>query len=95
MVTEKDREKLWKDYIEKIMIVENEWDQMAKADMAEGPVEEATYEVMEAINKMKLGIAVGPSEVNMDMIMASGKFGVGVLNKLCQRVLEGKGMPKE
>ena len=27
--------------------------------------------------------------------MASGKFGVGVLKKLCQRVLEGKGMPEE
>ena len=27
--------------------------------------------------------------------MASGKFGVGVLKKLCQRVLDGKGMPEE
>ena len=26
---------------------------------------------------MKLGKAAGPSEVNMDMIMASRKFGVG------------------
>ena len=49
---------------------------------------------MEAMNKMKLGKAAGPSEVNMDMIMASGKFGVGVLNKLCRRVLDGKGMPE-
>ena len=45
---------------------------------------------MKAMNKMKLGKAAGPSEVNMDMIMASGKFGVGVLKKLCQRVLNGK-----
>ena len=44
---------------------------------------------------MKLGKAAGPSEVNMDMIMASGNFGVGVLKKLCQRVLDGKGMPNE
>ena len=29
------------------------------------------------------------------MIKASGKFGVGVLKKLCQRVLDGKGMPEE
>ena len=96
VVSEKDRGKLWKDHMEKIMNVENEWDQMAKADMVEGPVEEVTYEeVMEAMNKMKLGKAAGPSEVNMDMIMASGKFGVGVLKKLCQRVLDGKGMPEE
>ena len=96
VVSEKDRGKLWKDYMEKIMNVENEWDQMAKADMVEGPVEEVTYEeVIKATNKMKLGKAAGPSEVNIDMIMASGKFGVGVLKKLYQGVLDGKGMPEE
>ena len=87
VVSEKDRGKLWKDLMEKIMNVKNEWDQMANADMVEGPVEEVTYEeVMEAMNKMKLGKAAGPSEVNMDIIMASGKFDVGVLKKLCERV---------
>ena len=33
-------------------------------------------EVIEAMNKMKLGKAAGPSKVNMDMIIVSGKFGV-------------------
>ena len=47
------------------------------------------------MNKMKLGKAAGPSEVNTDMIMASGKFSVGVLKQLCQRVLDGKSMPEE
>ena len=85
VVSEKDRGKLWKDHMEKIMNVENKWDQMAEADMVERPLEEVTYEeVIKAMNKMKLGKAAGPSEVNMDMIMASGKFGVGVLKKLCQ-----------
>ena len=69
---------------------------MVEADMVEGPVEGVTdEEMMEAMNKMKLGKAAGPSEVNMDMIIASGKFGVGVIKKLCPRVLDGKGMPKE
>ena len=96
VVSEKDLGKLWKDHMEKIMNVENEWDQMAEADMVEGPVQEVTYEeVIKAMNKMKFGKAAGPSEINMDMIMASGKFGVGVLKKLCQRVLDGKGMPEE
>ena len=64
--------------------------------MVEGPIEGVTdEEVMEAMNKMKLGKAAGPSEVNMDMILASGKFGIGVIKKLCQRVLDGKGMPEE
>ena len=44
---------------------------------------------------MKLGKAAGPSEVIMDMIIASGTFGVGVMKKLCQRVLDGEGMPEE
>ena len=95
VVSEKDRGKLWKNHMEKILNVENEWDHMAKADTVVGPVEEVTYEeVMEAMNKMKLGKAAGPSEVNMD-IMASGKFGVGVIKKLCQKILDGKGMPEE
>ena len=96
VVSEKDRGKLWKEHMKKIMNVENEWDQMVEANMVEGPVEGVTHEeVMEATNKMKLGKAAGPSEVNMDMIKASGTFGVGVMNKPCQRVLDGKGMPKE
>ena len=54
VVRKKDRGKLWKDHMEKIMNVENEWDQMTKADMVEGPVEEVTYEeVMEAMNKIR------------------------------------------
>ena len=63
---------------------------MVEADMVEGPVEGVTYEkVMKAMNKMKLGKAAGPSEVNMDMIISSGKF-VVIIKKLCQRILDGE-----
>ena len=56
VVSEKDRGKLWKEHMEKIMNVENEWDQMVEADMVEGPIEGvADEEVMEVTNKMKLG----------------------------------------
>ena len=79
-----------------MMNVENAWDQMVEADMLVEPVERVTdEEVMEAMNKMKLGKAVRLSEVNKDMIIASGKLGVGVIKKLCQRVLDGKRMPEE
>ena len=95
-VSEKDRGKLWKKHMEKIMNVENEWDQMVEVDEGEGPVEGVTdEEVMEAMNTMKLGKAAGPSKVNMDMIIGCGKFGVGVIKKLCQRVFDGKGMPEK
>ena len=92
VVREKDGGKLWKGHMEKIMNVENEWNKMLKVDMVEGVTDE---EVMEAMNKMKLGKAAGLSEVNIVLIIASGKFGVGVIKKLCQRVLDGKGMPSE
>ena len=76
--------------MEKILNVENEWNQMAEADMVEGSVEGVTYEeVMKALNKFKLVKAAGPSEVNMDMIMASGKFGV-IITKLCLKILDGE-----
>ena len=39
VMNEKDRGKLWKEHMEKILNVENEWYQMAEADMVEGPVE--------------------------------------------------------
>ena len=67
-------------------------DQMEKADMIEGETDE---EVIVVVNKMKLGKAAGHSEVNLDMIIASGKLGVGVMKKLCQRVLGGEGMLEE
>ena len=95
VVNEKDCGKLWKEHMEKILNVENEGDQMAEADMVEGPVEGVTYkEVMKAMSKMKLGKAAGPSEVNMDMIIASGKLGVRI-KKLCERILDGEDWPKE
>ena len=36
---EKDRAKIWKEHMEKIMNEENEWDQIVKIEVAEGPVE--------------------------------------------------------
>ena len=95
VMNEKDRGKLWKEHMEKILNVENELGQMAKADMVEGPVEGVTYEeVMKAMNKMKLGKAAGPSKVNMDMIISSGKFVVMIM-KLCQRILDGEYVSEE
>ena len=95
VMNEKDRGKLWKEHMEKILNVENELGQMTEADMIEGSVEGVTYEeVMKAMNKMKLGKAAGPSKVNMDVIMSSGKF-VVIIKKLCQRILNGQDVSEE
>ena len=37
----------------------------------------------------------GLSEVSMEIINASGKLGIDVMMKLCQRVRDEKGMPKD
>ena len=93
---EEDRAKIWKEHMEKIMNEENEWDCMKKTDLVQGPVEKvACNEIVEAIQSMKSGKATGPSEVSVKMIVTSGEIGVKVMMELCQRVLDGRGMPDE
>ena len=45
------------------------------------------------MQKTKSGKATGPSKVSVEMIVASGEIGVKVMMELCQRVLDGRGMP--
>ena len=93
---EEDRAKNWKEHMEKIMNEENERDRMVETDLVEGPVEKvARNKIVEAIQRMKSGKATGPSEVSVEMIVASGKIGVKVMMVLCQHVLDGRGMPDE
>ena len=94
--SEKDRGRIWREHMEQIMNEENEWDQITQVDVVEGPIERVTREeVTKAIGAMKSGKAAGPSEVSAEMIAASGEVGIDVMMELCQRVLDGKGMPDE
>ena len=94
--SERDRGKVWKEHMEKIMNEENEWDQSVEADLVEGPVEKVSREeVVKAMKEMKRGKAAGPSEVSVELIEASGEIGIEVMMELCQRVLDGKGMPDD
>ena len=82
--------------MEKIMNEENEWYHMVETDVVERPVEKvARNEIVEAMQKIKSGKATRPSEVSGKMIVASGEIGIKVVMKLCQRVLNGRGMPDE
>ena len=91
-----DRAKIWKEHMEKIMNEENEWDHMVETDLVEGPVEKVAHdEIVEAIQSMKSRKVTGTSEVSVEMIVASGEIGVKVMMELCQRVLDGGGMPDE
>ena len=55
----------------------------------------ARNKIVEAMQKMKSGKATGPSQLSVEMIDASGEIGVKVMMKLCQGVLDGRGMPDE
>ena len=69
---------------------------MTEVDVVEGPIEKVTHEeIVTAMREMKTGKAVGPSEVSTEMIAASGEVGIRVMIELCQRLLDGKGMPEE
>ena len=50
---------------------------------------------MEEFRDMKNGKASRPSEVRAEFILSNGDIGFRVLMKLCQRILDGKGMPDD
>ena len=94
--SENNRKRIWKNHVEEIMNKENDWKHMPEASMVEGPIKNVTHKKMAiAIKVIKPGKAVEPSEVCAEMISASKEVGVSVMVELCQRVLDGKGMPDE
>ena len=69
---------------------------MVETDVVKGPMEKvARNEIVEVTQKIKSGKATGPSEVSVEMIVASREIGVKIMMELCQRVLDGRGMPDE
>ena len=60
--SEKERDKVRKDYMERIMNEENDWDYNVEGDAVEGSVVcVSREEVFQALNEMKTGKAPGPS----------------------------------
>ena len=51
--------------------------------------------MLQELNEMKTRKAPGPSEVSLELIAASGGVGILVMAEICQKVLEGFGMPDE
>ena len=71
--SEKERGKVWKNYMEWIMNEENDWDRNVEGDVVEGPVVcVSREEVLQELNVMKTGNAPGPSEVSLELIAARG-----------------------
>ena len=93
---EEDRAKIWKEHMEKIMNEKNERNHIVETDVGERPVEKVAHtEIVEAMQRMKLGKATGPSEASVEIIVLGGEIGFKVMVDLCQHVLDGGGMTDE
>ena len=88
--------RVWKDYTERFMNEETDWDHNVDGDTVEGPVASVSREeVLQALNEMKTGKAPGPSDVPLELISAIGGVGSQVMDETCQRVQDGFGLPVE
>ena len=82
--------------MQRVMNEENDLDRNVEGDGVEGPVVCVSREdVLQVLNKVKTGRAPGPSDVLPELIAASGGVGIQVMSEVCQRVLDGFGMPAE
>ena len=67
----------WREYMERLLNIENDWDGVLEGYKVEGPYELINEkEVEEAIKVMKAEKAGGPSEVVGEMLKAAGKKGI-------------------
>jgi len=96
LVDAKDIKVRWKEYMEKLLNVENEWDGDVVADMVDGqPDRISEREVREAINESKTGKASGPTEVVVEMIRAAGEQGVKWMTDICNEVVRSGKVPED
>ena len=71
-LNEKDRAKLWKVHMSKIMNEETEWDQIVDAATLEGPKQiQMREEIMEAFKYLMIGKSPASTEAYTQMILAS------------------------
>ena len=84
--------KRWKEYMEQLINVENDWDGIVECGIAEGARELITdMEVEKAIGQMKSRNAGGPIELVGKIIGAAGLQGVKEMTEICRMVVgEGK-----
>ena len=96
VIDSKGIKKTWKDYMEKLMNEENDWDKDVLCDKTEGPCcKISSEEVEKAIKKMKIGKAAGPSGVVSEMIKAADGIGVAWLTDLCNSIVKEGRIPED
>ena len=66
-----------------------------EGDAVEGPVVCVGREEVQALIEIRTEKAPGPSDVSLELIATCGGVGIHVMAEICQRVLDGFGMPAE
>ena len=66
----------WREYFEKLLNEENEWNDKLSAEYVEGSADMISKEVRQAIQDLKVRKAAGSSGVTAEMIKAAGEQAV-------------------
>ena len=86
----------WKEYIEKLMNEENEWDRKISAEVKEGPADCIRMDEVRAVLKeMKRHKAPGLSGLVAEMIKATGDIGIQWILDLCNGIVKEGSIPED
>ena len=89
LVSEEQVSDRWREYFEKLLNEENEWNDELSAEYVEGPADMISKEeVRQAIQDLKVRKAAGPSGVTGEMIKAAGEQAVDWLTSICNRIVK-------
>ena len=94
-VTLQEKIKVWKEYEEKQLNEENDWNKITEITKVEGRCEQvSTEDVMEALVLMNTGKAAGPSGLTVELLNVFKKESVRRLVEVANIMLEENRMPE-
>ena len=95
LVSEEQVSDRWREYFEKLLNEENEWNDELSAEYVEGPADMISKEeVRHAIQDLKVKKAARPSGVTGEMIKAAGEQAVDWLTSICNRIVKEEAIPE-
>jgi len=96
IVDDKGIKDSWKEYVEKLMNEENEWDHKISAEVKEGPADcIGMAEVRAVLKKMKRHKAPGLSGLVAEMIQATGDIGIQWILDFCNGIVKEGSNPED
>ena len=96
VVGEENLIKVWKDYMEKLLNEENEWDGVCESDKCEGPIAKIDVEeVRKSVGNNKEGKASATTEVVTEMLNKMGDNGMERLCEIYNVMLETGEIPED